>query len=220
MGGGKPVVLVGASFGGPITRYFTAGHRGLVAGLVLVDPSGDDQTARFAAVVPSSSRTAPSGEGHRACIALLEKSWPAQGTREFQQCLGFSPADAPAALLDHALRERGPSAHRTALAELTYFEDGTDARQGASVRKSLGDLPLIVLSGTPTFEPELTAQEKAALIKLWRTMHWEDAQLSTQGRRRFVEGAGHNIQIDKPDDVIAAVVDVVTEARSRESAQR
>ena len=103
---------------------------------------------------------------------------------------------------------------------MTLFEDGTDARQGASVRKSLGDLPLIVLSGTPTFGPGLTAQEGAALIALWRTMHWEDAQLSTQGRRRFVEGAGHNVQIDKPDAVIAAVVEVVTEARSRGSVRR
>jgi pimeloyl-ACP methyl ester carboxylesterase len=46
-------------------------------------------------------------------------------------------------------------------------------------------------------------------------MHWDMTGLSSHGRRRFVEGAGHTIQIDQPQAVIDAVAEVVDEVRSR-----
>jgi pimeloyl-ACP methyl ester carboxylesterase len=46
-----PYVLVGHSFGGIVSRLYAATHADEVAGLVLVDPSHEDQDARLQALV-------------------------------------------------------------------------------------------------------------------------------------------------------------------------
>jgi pimeloyl-ACP methyl ester carboxylesterase len=48
-----PYVLVGHSLAGYTTRLFASRHRDQVAGLVLVDPSSENQTARMAQVAPA-----------------------------------------------------------------------------------------------------------------------------------------------------------------------
>lgn len=48
----SPYVLVGHSYGGVLVRLFTARYPDDVAGLVLIDPSHEEQDARFAAVLP------------------------------------------------------------------------------------------------------------------------------------------------------------------------
>ena len=61
----------------------------------------------------------------------------------------------------------------------------------------------------------LTPDGQVAFTRVWRQTHWEDAQLSTRGRRLFVDGAGHGIQFDKPAAVVDAVNRVVAEARAK-----
>ena len=61
----------------------------------------------------------------------------------------------------------------------------------------------------------LTPAGQAAFTQVWRQTHWEDSQLSTHGRRLFVDGAGHGIQFDKPEAVVDAVNRVVAEARAK-----
>ena len=46
-------------------------------------------------------------------------------------------------------------------------------------------------------------------------MHWEMTSLSTQGRRRFADGSGHYIHVDRPQVVLDALNDVLAEARRR-----
>jgi pimeloyl-ACP methyl ester carboxylesterase len=216
-GHGQPIVLAGHSMGGPITRYFAATHRKQIAGLVLIDPSGDDQRRRFEDAVPGTSHgDDESLAKSRRCIALLEKGPLTQGTADYKDCVGAEPDDAPAALKARNLNQVALVHTRTSLAELENLEAGAaNAREGAAVRKSLGDIPLIVLTrGKDVTRAGFTPAQNAAHTNVWRQMHWEDAQLSSHGRRIFVEGSGHSIQHDKPEAVIAAVDEVVAEVRS------
>jgi pimeloyl-ACP methyl ester carboxylesterase len=54
----QPVVLVGHSYGGLLARLFARAHPGQVAGVVLVDAMGRDQTRRELAIWPRSQARA------------------------------------------------------------------------------------------------------------------------------------------------------------------
>jgi pimeloyl-ACP methyl ester carboxylesterase len=41
-------------------------------------------------------------------------------------------------------------------------------------------------------------------------MHRESARLSARGLQRIVEGSGHNIPVEKPDAVTAAILEVLS----------
>ena len=217
-GRGKPVVLVGHSLGGPIVRQFAYRHPRLIAGLVLIDPSADHQVDRFTATVPSFRAINAAGqEPSQKCIAALAKGPIPFGTPDYGACVGPAPPDMPAELR-HFHVDYGQSAihHRAILAEFSGAWSEASGKEADEARKPLGDVPMIVLTaGKPSSAPGFSDADAARFTALWRQMHWEMLSLSTDSRRRFVEGAGHAIQIDKPQAVIQAVGEVIAEARGR-----
>ena len=60
----------------------------------------------------------------------------------------------------------------------------------------------------------LKASDGARFKQEWKALNAEQAALSTRGRQQIVGDAGHYIQIDRPDVVIAAVHAVVDEVRA------
>jgi hypothetical protein len=84
---------------------------------------------------------------------------------------------------------------------------------------TLGDIPLVVLShgkidqGAVPVSPKITPQVVQQYEKTWQTMQAELAALSSKGRRIVVADSGHNIQIERPDIVIAAVQEVVEQVK-------
>ena len=76
--------------------------------------------------------------------------------------------------------------------------------------RSYGDLPLIVLSaGNAGLWDEAAKDDFPALLADWADSHRALAGLSKRGERRVVEGAGHLIQLQRPDAVIAAIRTVI-----------
>ena len=223
VGGGRPVVLVGHSFGGPITRYFAYGHPERVAGMVLIDPAGDDQYRRLFKPIPGEDLILEQGAATlRTCLGLLERGPLAPATDDWKTCVDvgpgapWPPVDAPDALKSQIAQERGAAYYRALLAETGWWVASPhDAELSARARRGLGDIPLIVLTAMRTSAPaSLTPAGQAAFTQVWRQTHWEDAQLSTHGRRLFVD-AGHAIQFDRPEVVVDAVNRVVAEARAK-----
>ncbi len=51
--------------------------------------------------------------------------------------------------------------------------------------------------------------------RVWLQMHTEIMDLSSDSELHIVPGAGHDIQLDKPDAVIKAVTDMVAKVRNR-----
>jgi hypothetical protein len=76
-------------------------------------------------------------------------------------------------------------------------------------------MPLIVLTAAKFFPmPEQSVHPAEMWRDAWQTGHDEIAALSTRGERHPV-AAGHAIQWEKPDAVIAAIEDVMGLARPR-----
>jgi pimeloyl-ACP methyl ester carboxylesterase len=188
-----PYVLVGASFGGIDVRVYGKMFPRDVAGMVLVDSTHVDERQPIT----------PPGGGYLPYFPRL--------------------LPAVAQILKHtgALRllvnlPRTPFEPRTfaeAIKELDY-ESLLEAR---SVR-SLGDIPLIVLTAT---EHSTSAPESLFEVRRRRTAEaaWVEAQkqlagLSTRGRQIVLPDTKHGIQYYRPDVVIQAIKDVVGEVRS------
>jgi len=218
VGGGRPVILMGHSLGGPIVRQFAYHHPKLVAGVVLVDPSGDNQIERFGAVIPKFKEGQEAAYAPvKACQAATEKGPIPEGTGDYARCVGPPPADMPADLAHfHVTYNQTPAHNRAILAELQNALSPKSVQEAAAARRPLGDVPFIVLTaGKPQANPGFTAADTANATRVWREMHWEMTSLSTQGRRRFADGSGHYIHVDRPQVVLDALNDVLAEARGR-----
>src|SRR6185503_19581849 len=143
-----PYVLVGHSLGSYHVRQFANTRFDKMAGMVLVDPSGDGQMARFNEVIPAAIKIVnKQSEDAKAagCPGKLRERLVGHDDPLFKTCNGTNDAE---------------------VFEQTQSE--VDSMPGASTeqltesRRSYGDMPLIVLTrsdykkGAP---PELTAQD-------------------------------------------------------------
>lgn len=195
-----PYVLVGHSLGSYHVRQFANTHFDKMAGMVLVDPSGDAQMDRFAAVVPT----------------MVEEQKKASAAQAALQCIPK--------LRVSMVKRSDPLAVKCQSNDLAVIEATTSEIEAMPVlstnelfasRRSYGAMPLIVLTrgdydrGMPA---SMTAEDRSAMKQVWEAMHDEMTALSSAGQRRTIEGAGHYIQRDKPLAVIMAIDDVVAAA--------
>jgi pimeloyl-ACP methyl ester carboxylesterase len=199
-----PYILVGHSLGGIHVRQYANTHFDKVAGIVLVDPSGDNQRALWRAAIPKHSsdpRWTFNEENWRRCMTVLRGALLPRSDPALKDCTG-NDADTVDATLSslHAMEH-------------------ASAAQLAASRRSYGDLPLIVLSagidGGKNLPPEFDDGERAAFDNVWADLHRDQASLSTIGERRIVPGAGHGIQTDAPQAVIDAIREVLAAASTR-----
>lgn len=206
-----PVVLVGHSMASYHVRQFANLHPEEIAGLVLVDPSGDGQEGRFIKVIPNMRELMPDSVDEAAVVAC------AQGLRDILHAI---PMSAKPDELDPIIEKCGgkdPDRAEATLSEIASMEV-VSTNQIKAAAHSYGALPLIVLTrgdnkkGMPDW---FTAENTEAFAKLWNTMHAEMAALSTVGQQRVVPDAGHSIQVDQPQAVIDAITEVVTAARAK-----
>jgi len=221
------VVLVGHSIGGFYATMYADRFPDQVAGLVLVDPGfsgqrsgltgerwdhdqsnvrrGESQLLRCADLGRSQKLTAANlGENH--CFKLPNDA--------------VTPAEQAYAL--HAIT--GPDWYEAEHSQsVNYFRADQDfsvsQRQEQQAARTFDDMPLIVLSKTLANDQSWrTDAENAAFDAIWRAGHADLAARSTRGRLIVVQGAGHFIQKDRPEAVIAAIEQVVTDARRRTGA--
>lgn len=197
-----PYILVGHSLGGIHVRQYANTHLDKVAGIVLVDPSGDNQRALWRAAIPRSANDPLwnfDEENWRRCVAVLRGVLLPRSDPSIKDCVG-NDAD----VVD------------TNFSSLHAMEHSSVDQLAAS-RRSYGDLPLIVLSagngGGKNLPPEYDDADRAAFDNVWVNLHRDQASLSTIGERRIVPDAGHGIQADAPQAVIDAIRDVIAGVR-------
>jgi pimeloyl-ACP methyl ester carboxylesterase len=83
--------------------------------------------------------------------------------------------------------------------------------------KSLGNLPLVVISHAPTstIDSRLTPELSAQIQQVWTKLQNNLASLSSNTTHIIATKAGHYIQVDEPQLVIDAILKVIAEIKSK-----
>jgi pimeloyl-ACP methyl ester carboxylesterase len=83
----------------------------------------------------------------------------------------------------------------------------------------IGDKPLIVLTRSPGWsgDAEVPDEWEALVEPVWQQLQRDLVGLSSNSKQIIAKKAGHNIQFDEPQLVVAAILDVVTQVRRRVS---
>ncbi len=143
------------------------------------------------------------------------------GTPDYDRAVGAGGMTAarltPAVWAACVTQRTSPSYWRAVRSE-SAASNAASSDEVAAARRPLGDIPLIVLTADRNAvpRPPETSAAAAARHAAWRTMHDEIAALSTRGERRSID-AGHMIQVEKPEVVIAAIEQVLSAVRDKET---
>ena len=205
-----PYVLVGHSAGGLRMRLFAALHPNEVTGLVIVDSvTADWETRLFGGSGRGSARDR---KAYRRLLTMVRAGTLKADTDEYREHIRVPRAELTPAVnaAFHDMWTR-PSYLMTAISESSHLNAATAEELAADCR-SLGDLPLIVLSASKIGTMPIIGGNRER-IDTWFAMHDQIAALSTRGERRIVD-SGHNIPIEAPREVVAAITDVVEMLRA------
>jgi pimeloyl-ACP methyl ester carboxylesterase len=201
--------MVGASRGGVYVRLFQAEYPDDVVGLVLIDPTAEDQLfVMFEGRGVALTSLTP--DQHRAMQATLPETIPIP-SRQPQTGAPFDrlpPAlyETRVALDRKLIASMPPTVSAGVAAESGSGDYAMLSRLSAARRANpvlLGDMPLIVLTRGRGSSPD----QQAA--------HAELARMSRLGRHMVVGDAYHEIHLSHPEVVIEAVNGAILQARQR-----
>lgn len=211
-----PYVLVGHSLGGLEARLYAQRWPGEIAGMVLVDssPAGEMllemKLPDFDEVVAEESYAAD-----MLHCALSAAHGPIDASRpEYGDCTSAAalPGDTPAAF--RKIWSRFFTAD--------YFADKVSLMSSLYTHRydsvdhlRLGAMPLVVLTAKNAWgDTPAGVRFSRKFLAFWLARHEALAHLSSRGVHRFVPGSGHHIQLDRPQAVIDAVDDVLSQVRA------
>jgi pimeloyl-ACP methyl ester carboxylesterase len=224
-GAAGPYVLVGHSFGGLLLRHFAAHAPRKVAGLVLVDPLEPCEWSPLTELQAFRARKGVqlSRRGSvlaRLGVVRLGLDLLTSGSQVLPQLLARVSSGKGASVPDRLVgevRKLPPELWPVMKAHwcqprcfdnmAEYLARLPEACALALDDSALRDLPLVVISAEKTTPAVVEA-------------HRATAALSTHGRHLVAEGSGHWVQLDRPDLVVRAALDVAEQVRRRASSHR
>ncbi len=208
IGAKPPYVLVGHSLGGLEMRLFAFLHTREVAGLVLVDATSEEYTARLLRHEAFREWSRRDYAEVRRTAAMARAGTLVPGTPEYDARVYFPPEPGlPDALYAAVLKDRGSPAYWRAELSVIREHLGGDQVALAKARRSLGDMPIVVLSAAET----LAAGGDPRLGALVQSTQAEMAALSSRGVQRTVN-CGHHTPWERPDVVVSAIEEVLGQA--------
>lgn len=193
-----PYTLVAHSLGGRYARLFAAQYPDQVTGMVLVDARSEhhDQALTAESLAAMEAQNAPS-----LMQALLQRFgvmrlFGPQLLAGFLPGFETLPTDVQQAFIVLGARPETQAATGSELASRQVNDDVLQA-------ETLGDRPLRVLAAQQTIDLEPT----------WLPGQERQAALSSNSRLTILNG-GHYLQFSNPDEVSAAVAEVIWAGRN------
>lgn len=205
-----PYILVGHSAGGLAVRVFADRYRGEVVGMVLVDPSHEDQYRRLDTLVASEGRP-PRGHGQidRTCLDAAAGGQIPKTSPVYAQCVGEPDARFSQAINDANLGYAAMLKYQAAVASERQNFGEASADQARATRRDFGDMPIIVLTAPYERLARFTQEQIDKRNVMKEQMHNELAAMSTHGVNELVPRTGHLINYDRPEIVIDAIHQVL-----------
>ena len=181
-----PYVMVGHSLGGLVVRVFVHEYSSDVVGVVLIDSMNPKQISQ-SPTVQSQSESRSQPFSFKAMLARFGVA------RLIVKLPAIAPSLGPNQEAYYPLYIRPQSFQTTA----NEGQGMPAAGEQADAVKSLGNLPLIVLTARQNTMPG------------WQDWQSELLQLSSNSQHLFAENSGHTIQVDEPDAAVAAILKMV-----------
>jgi pimeloyl-ACP methyl ester carboxylesterase len=210
------VILVGHSLGSNIVRRYAERFPRQVAALVLLDPP-EHQVGAFSAAWEAGERNARANALAfiSRCTLAAEQDALDPPAAELAQCLR-GPDPRYSERLNEAIRRNKLRPAFWYTLGSTMQENGVLFEQAISADANLGNLPVYLLS---TANPYAQAEpaDRAVLEAAHQRTHEQIAALSTQTRRISVAQASHDLHVDQPEIVIAAITEALEQARAAAS---
>jgi pimeloyl-ACP methyl ester carboxylesterase len=193
-----PFLLVGHSFGGFNVRVFNGKYPDEVAGIVLVDATQEDQ------------------------YLLLPPAWAAMGAatrRRAQRQAFWAPLYIDLGIARLQLRLQGQRVPPVILqakylkARTSEFENIEVSAEQARTANHINDKPLVVLTaGKPidaALRATLNADDQRAYAQTWvNDLQLRLMRLSARGKQVIVPDSGHDMPVERPDEIVEAVRDL------------
>lgn len=197
-----PYLLVANSFGSQPARLFAFRHPAQVVAMLLIDPYVEGQNVAFDRIerLPPDRRVREQAAVRTCLRLLLAKLTERAAVR--RQCIDApDPAFSPRLRAVVQRQRMAAGMARAAASELTALETISE-RQVSAETRSLGSMPLLVLTAGAAFDGNSNAP---ALLAELRRLHRSLTRLSSRSEERLVPKAGHVIQSSDPASVISAV---------------
>ena len=217
-----PFVLVGASYGGWLARWYHLTYPQEVAGLVFVDAGASDplRLTPDGREVPSSAlatgrpippvRTSEPLRPNQIPPAAMEQI--RAGLRVASERANEPPRDRlPAEARAMRTWGLGQVGHVVAAVNPFEVEELAELRRRTAEHPHLfGDVPVTVITRGRSDDTGPTA---AAREMSHRADHAKLAALSRRGRQVIAEGSGHHVQLEDPTLVVRLIGDILVAAR-------
>lgn len=206
---GQPAILVGHGTGAHILRAYAHRYPFETAGLVLVDPfhDGIGDRLRREQIPPATASpfllSLTSFLASFGILRLLQSKTSGNGSLPLPE--------RQRATLD-AL-ELNPRVRRGATEELV-----AEAQTLEYLRRiqESNEFPMRILASTETLSPDMVSPDFPldAYNRIWAEQSEAFLDLSTRAKRVLVEGSGHQLQLERPEVVMQAILDVLDEVRA------
>lgn len=189
-----PVILAAHSVGGIIARRFAARWPDLVAGIVLIDSSHENQAGRYGV-----------------------DGWPYRRSRYWQMILGRQARPLGLYRLGAALGLRRGLAGELAREALPESAGAYRAYLLSTRRRRVAVRELVMMAALSGQPPSLGSIPLSVLTASddypgWASMQAELGALSTDSTHTTAEGTGHYIHLDDPAAVVRAIREMTRRA--------
>ena len=209
---GQPAILVGHGTGAHILRAYAHRYPFETVGLVLVDPFHDGIGDRL------RREQIPPATASPFLISLTSFLGTFGILRLMQSKLsGNAALNLPGrqrATLD-AL-ELNPRVRRGATEELVAE---TQTLEYLRRIQESNEFPMRILTSTKTLSPDMVPADFPldTYNRIWTEQSEAFLDLSSQAKRVLVEGSGHQLQLERPEVVMQAILDVLDEVNAQRS---
>jgi pimeloyl-ACP methyl ester carboxylesterase len=209
-----PYILVGHSSAGMNVRVFADRYPKEVVGLVLIDPSHEDQSQREWKIGNANwngyAEWETSLKEGQLCVDQAMHGL-VKGTEAYKKCVPNPDLYMSAAINDAATHVWSTASWQSAALsekENIFYKSADETR---ATRRDFGDMPIVVMTHAPYPKANDETQEiRDERTLVWEQMHNEVAAMSTRGVNEIVPKTGHFIQLDRPQAVIDAIEQVMS----------